>query len=149
MILQRSKQLHTDIQSDGCAYMSAAYFVNQYTNIDMTSESLNSVYDYCLKAGLMHPKAYMQDWRGVFAELGLNVDYLGHKPTTWEPKEGEIEILLYRYEPRNWWHFVPGDGTGRPTYDPWGSAGPGFRTSKTVALGVLHGKRGFKVKGIA
>jgi len=147
MYLQRSKRLHKHIQSDGCALMCAAYFVNQYSLRDMPPEHINATYIRGLHEGWMKERAYMQDWRRVFKELGLDVTYQGHKSAEWVPAEDEFEILLYFYAPNDWWHFVCGDGKGNPTYDPWGSAGKGFRGAKTVALGSLHSKRAFRLNG--
>jgi hypothetical protein len=147
MLVQRSKKLHKHIQTDGCALMSAAYFVNQYRLRDMPPEHINRVYLDGLHRGYMRERSYMADWQKVFHELGLDARYLGHKAADWTPAEDEFEVLLYYYAPHNWWHFVCGDGLGRPTYDPWGSAGPGFRGAKTVALGSLHSKRGFRLNG--
>jgi hypothetical protein len=145
MIVQRSKDLHPDIQSDGCALMSAAFFVNQYTLKDMLPEHINEVYEDGLETGFMKRRSYVNDWGRMFDELGMQVQYLGHKEPEWKPADDEIEILLFHYAPRNWHHFVCGDGQGRVTYDPWGSAGKDFPGAKTVALGSIVGKRGFRV----
>lgn len=144
MIVQRSSALHPHIQSDGCALMSAAFFVNQYTLRDMTPDHINEVYEQGLEVGFMKERSFMQDWARVFDALGMRVAYLGHKEPEWKPANDELEILLFYYAPRQWWHFVCGDGEGRVTYDPWGSAGPGFSGAKTTALGSLQSKRGFR-----
>ena len=68
----------------------------------------------------------------------VTVKNLGHMAPDWMPGTDEFEILLLHYQPNNWWHFVTGDGKGNVAYDPWGSAGPGFRGSGTVALGELE-----------
>jgi hypothetical protein len=127
--------------------MSAAFFVSQYTNRDMHPEHINRTYINGLHHGYMRERSFMQDWQKTFYELGLDVHYLGHKEAEWTPAEDEFEILLYYYAPNKWWHFVCGDGQGHVTYDPWGSAGKGFRGSKTVALGSLHSKRAFRLNG--
>lgn len=147
MITQRSKHLHEHIQSDGCALMSAAFFVNQYTLKDMTTERINEVYEQGLELGFMKERSFMQDWARVFDALGMRVAYLGHKPPEWKPLDDQFEILLFHYVPKNWFHFVCGDGNGRVTYDPWGSAGPGFSGAKTTQFGELVSKRGFRREG--
>lgn len=92
----------------------------------------------------------IMDWRAVFELFGLDVAYYGHMASDWEPGEEEFEIVKWVLsipdDGIDWEHFTFGGETrGHPFFDPWGSAGPGYITSRTVAEGPIESKRGFRV----
>lgn len=157
MYTQRLTELHSHINSHGCGLVSMAAAVEVFKPLKrITPAQLNSVYKHALETRnekgflLMRERSYLQDWAGVFDLLGLKVRYLGHMPRTWAPSEGEFEIVKWilsiPHEGIDWQHFTFGGDTKRhPFFDPWGSAKPGYLTSRTVAEGVIESKRGFRI----
>jgi hypothetical protein len=151
MFTQRLPELGPDINEFGCALVSIAAAVSAFDpRVHVTPQTVRKTYSEALRSGAMRPKALIWRWADVFALLGLRVEYHGHMPRGWQPGEDEFEIckwtLLVPHEGINWQHFTfGGDAKRHPFFDPWGSAGPGYTTSRTVAEGVLDSKRGFRL----
>jgi len=151
MYTQRQTQLHSHIRSDGCALVSCVYAtVNYLSQKVITPQRLNEIYKASLREEIMKERSAILEWALLFNQLGLPVQYYGHLGRDWEPGEGEFEIVKWvlriPHENIDWQHFTFGrPGADRPFADPWGSAGPGYHTSRTVAEGVVESTRGFRV----
>jgi hypothetical protein len=153
MFTQRADELHSHVNTDGCALMSIAYAVSVYKPKKMfTPKLVNGVYRESLKKGLMGERSYIKDWAGVFGLFDMKVEYLGWMDCSWTPGDGEFEIVKWvlsiPHERIDWQHFTFGgdpNTTKHQFYDPWGSAKPGYHLSRTVEEGVIENKRGFRI----
>lgn len=151
MYSQRITELHSHINTHGCALVSIAAAVENFKPAKrITPKQLNRVYREGLKSGIMKERSSIEDWGAVFSELGLKVEYYGHMGRGWMPGDGEFEIVKWvlsiPHEGIDWDHFTfGGDAKRHPFFDPWGSAKPGYITSRTVAEGVIDSKRGFRI----
>lgn len=135
MILQRDERALPAIQEYGCYYMSILFLANKLTNIPLGFPFINDFYERCEERVFIKDN-FIQDPAAIFHSLGMDVIYLGHINSEYICKPDELEILHFIYQDKH--HFLPGDGHGQPTYDPWGC-------SKTVQTGELKNKRVFKL----
>ena len=136
MILQRDERLKKQIQDEGCYFMSILFLVNKYTNIKLSTEFINQIFDVLVSVKAMSPDCYILDPEDIFNYLGMDVEYTDqHEAPTRLCEDDEIEIL-YFFGPAGG-HFVAGDGRGNVTYDPWG-------VSRAVTDGRLVSKRIFR-----
>jgi hypothetical protein len=137
MILQRDERLRKEIQEEGCYFMSILFLVNKHTNIKLSPEFINQVFEILVSVGAMSSDCYILDPEAIFQYLNLPVKYTDqHEGPSRVCGPDEIEIL-YFFGPAGG-HFVVGDGKGNVAYDPWG-------ISRAVTEGRLVSKRIFRV----
>lgn len=141
MIFQTTPGIRKEWHDYGCYVHSILYeTVRRNTNIVVTPERINDeFYPELVKSDLMTSNCYVNYPSEIFNYFGLQVAYEGKfgPERVCKPDE-ETEILLFHYEPRDWYHFVNGNGYGFTTFDPWG-------ISTTATHGRLVGKRIFRL----
>lgn len=147
MFTQRLGDLGEHINSHGCALISVAAGVGYLQpHRHITPNAVRKVYSEALRTGDMKPRSFIQDWTGVWRLFGVAVTYLGHMAADWEPGVDELEICEWVHPEFSFSHFTFGGDTRRhPFFDPWGSAGDGYLTSRSVAEGRIQSKRGFRI----
>lgn len=121
--------------------MMAPWFASVYTRRPFSAEEINELYVEGQRFGVIGERAYVLSWVDLFLHFGLSVVTARHDKPDYLVEANELEILYFHHKRHDWWHFVAGDGFGNVTYDPWGSAGPGYRFSRSVEEGELHSKR--------
>jgi len=137
MILQKDPRLRKEIQEWGCYLMSIFWFVNKFTNLPVSPDIINGIYDKLLLAGYINEECEILNPQAIFEFLKMPVIYHDrHDPPDYKCQRNEFEILEWRYDGIR--HFVAGNGQGVVTYDPMGC-------SRTVRYGKLHSKRIFKL----
>lgn len=137
MIRQDDKRHRQEIQQWGCNLMTALWFVNKYTNLPISPEFDNDLYEKLLLKGWIDQEVSIKDYVRIYKYLGLLVTYhdIFDKPD-YICKRGEFEHLHFVYGEQG--HFTAGNGSGIVTYDPMGCA-------RTVKYGKLKDKRIFKL----
>lgn len=142
MIFQTTPGIRQEWRDEGCAVHAALYeSVRRNTDEIVTVESINKViYPELVKAGIIRPDCYVNDWEELFGFFGLDVRYKGHHGSDRVCGDNEFQLLLWHYAPKDWWHFTNGNGFGFTTFDPWG-------ISTTATRGQLHNTRLFEVVG--
>lgn len=133
MILQTNKQLHREINKNGCAFMAALFHAVRQGKIEIDStKDINELFDTAVSLRTMSKNSYVKDWDGLFDLFNLPVQYTGrHEPPEKECEDNQIELLHFEG------HFTAGNGKGIVTYDPWGIS--------NAAQGPLLDKRIFTI----
>ena len=151
MYTQRLPALGEAINEWGCALMSIVAAVSVLRpHAHLSPRHVKGIVNRAQREGAIDDEISILRWGRVFEMLGIDVQYHGHIRRDWIPGDGELAItkwvLKIPHENIDWTHFTLGDGAGKdhPFYDPWGAA-TGYRTSRTVAEGVMDSKRGFSI----
>ena len=141
MMWQRSPGMRPEISKDGCYLMSIYWHVAK-RNVEMVNEihDISTVlYAELVARGFMRDDCYILDPAAIFGYLGMDVKYLGKFGPERVCGDDEIEINLWYYGAKDWYHFVAGNGFGFTEYDPWG-------ISTTATHGKLKSKRIFRIE---
>jgi hypothetical protein len=105
----------------------------------VTPDRINDeFYPDLVAADFMGSNCYVKFPTEIFNYFGLNVIGLGKLGPERVCGDNEIEINYWHYPPKDWYHFVCGDGFGVTTFDPWG-------ISITATHGHLKSKRIFRL----
>jgi len=138
MILQRDGRLQEEIRVHGCYLMCLLFFINKFTNFELSAESIDKgLFKLFVKRGWLNDKCYVLDPGAILNWGGVKCIYTDKYETPDRMcGDGEFEILYWRHTEVGG-HFTCGDGHGRCTYDPWG-------VSKAASEGMLLSKRIFK-----
>lgn len=146
MYTQRLPELGADINEYGCALMCVVGAVsNLHPHRFITPSEVRKLYSEAKRSGVMGEHCYIEDWRGVFRLLGVAVSYHGHRPSSWRPDDGWLEVVEWRHDKLGFTHFTLGGDTPRhPFYDPWGATDD-YLTSRSVAEGYVNSKRAFQI----
>ena len=137
MILQIDKRHRQEIQQWGCNLMTIEWFVNKYTNLPISPDFNNDLYEKLLLKGWIDQEIGIQDYVRIYKYLGLLVTYhdIYDKPD-YVCLKNEFEHLHFVYGKKE--HFTAGNGQGIVTYDSMGCA-------RTVRYGTLKDKRIFRL----
>lgn len=140
MIFQRSPGVRDEWAKDGC-YVHSILFeaAKRDMNLVVTPDRINETfYPDLVGHGFMGSDCYVKMPSEIFDYFGLDVIYLGKFGPERVCGDNEFEINLWHYAPKDWYHFVSGDGFGVTTFDPWG-------ISTTASHGHLKSKRIFRL----
>lgn len=146
MIRQWHNGLLDDIQKNGCALLTVAWYANLYGWTELSPELINYVTLKLMGSGAVSDECYINDWEAVYREFGLGVEYIfGRADPGYECRPGEWEHLHWIDDDGDG-HFTAGNGAAiadtrnarrHVTYDPWGE-------SHTVRHGRVVSKRIFR-----
>jgi hypothetical protein len=137
MILQRDPRLRAAINDWGCYLCSIFFLVNKYTNRELSTDLINTLYHVFHKRRWIDEECTILNPNAIFGYLGMDVKYTDrHERPSRTCAHDEVEILYFEH-PQYGGHFVVGDGWGHVAYDPWG-------VSRTATDGTLVSKRIFR-----
>ncbi len=137
MIRQYDKKLSKDMNKDGCAFLSLAYFSEKITLQKWDSILLVALWNKAKSMDVIDKENIIQEWDTLAKMFGLNYDYLGWKEKDFVCNKDQFEICAW-YNPRTkFTHFVVGNGKGKVEWDP-------LEVSVTVREGHLDSKRVFE-----
>ena len=120
MIGQRSRELkiRPEIHDTGCYFLCICYLGWQYSEPErsITAEKIIETYDWAVEKKFMQKDCYILEPQMLidyFTKPKFRLIFNGKYDAEYELKENEVAIELWKYAPKNWWHFVIGN------YDPW------------------------------
>lgn len=151
MLLQRHPEALGVYKKDGCYVYCCFRTAEVFNNCHVSQEHLNHIFPDLIDIGAVDDHCFVLDpdrlhaYFGVITELKQDFeydDYPHHAPPDYQCADGEFEYLRFYLEQS---HFVCGNGSGIPTFDPWGSWDKWDLGSKTATYGTLMDKRVFRL----
>lgn len=134
-VYQISSGISYRIRKWGCAFLCVMYLIEKLLEEHFNVEKIND-----LARKLESQKALDREltvsWDKVFEYFKLPYKVSMEKPF-YKLKEGELEIQCWYNPATGIQHFVVGDGTSKPVWDP-------YPDSRTVREGYMISKRVFR-----
>lgn len=118
MIYQNDAGMLSDIQHEGCAFCSLAFFREKYQHEPWTVQALNSIWTIAKSSKIIDSDNVIQNWQALANLMGCHLKYIdGHYPIDSPLAEGAYTICAWFNPKTNFTHFVV--GTKKPVeYDP-------------------------------